>query len=449
MMRRCIADKIGLTLYDRLKNTTIREYFSFYKQTLNWSSDRIKEYQLIKLTKLITHAYSNIPYYRKLFDDNNISPEIIKDYENFKKVPYLLRDDIKNNLKELTPIDTNLKHVYRGSSSGSTGKPINYYIDNNSLSAGRAAMYVGWSFAGWNLGDKGLHIWGNPRVVKEQWKKTSSIIKEIIFNHYKYPAYKLTDYGQFNELIRLIKSGKYTFIDGYTTAIYLLANYVKENNLTLNKFGDVLTTAETLQDYQRVIIEETLGPVYDGYGCSEIEGVANQCIICKNYHIIDPHVIVEYENSIEGQDESKEIVVTELDNYIMPFIRYKIGDMAIKTNNNCEINFSSLKKITGRSSDIIRLPGGGNLVVSSFFGAALMRKMGDNIKQYQIVKTRPDKLIVKLSVNDSFKNEDRNQINRYIDEYLQDKIQYEVQIVDRIDISATGKYKLLIDETRK
>jgi phenylacetate-CoA ligase len=449
MIRRFIADKIGLKLSDRLKNTSVRRYYYLYKQTLYWSAERIKEYQLKQLRRILDHAYYNIPYYRKLFNDNGISPQSINDFEDFKKVPHLLRENIKNNLKELTPLYADLKSVYRGSSSGSTGKPISYYIDNNSLSAGKAAMYLGWSLAGWELGDKGLHVWGNPRIVNEQWNKASSKIKDRVMNHYKYPAFRLTEYSQFIEMLTMIKRKQFRFVDGYMTAIYLLSNYIKEKNITLNKFDYVLTTAETLQDYQRSIIEQTLGPVYDGYGCSEIEGIANQCKICNNYHVMDPHVIVEYGDSVVGDDGSKEIVVTELDNYIMPFIRYKIGDLAIEADNNCEINYSAIKKITGRSSDIIKLPDGGSLVVSSFFGGALMRKIGDNIKQYQIVKTQHDKIIVRISVNESFKNEDKKHIHQYIDEYLRDKIHYEVIIVDRIDLPDTGKFKLLIDETRQ
>lgn len=441
-----MTDRIGLTLFDRLKHTSVRDYYTFYKQTLNWSNDQIKDYQLSKLKRLISHAYSTVPYYQKLFNEHNILPESIKTLEDIKKIPCLSRDDIIKNIEELIPINADLKLVYRGSSSGSTGKPISYFIDNNSASAGKAANYLGWSLAGWKLGDKGLHIWGNPRVVREQWNKLSSKAKEIIFNHYKYPAYRLTDYDQFNELITMLKQKKFIFLDGYTTAIYLLANYVRENDINL-KVDYILTTAETLQDYQRKIIEGTLGPVYDGYGCSEIEGIAYQCSICNNYHVIDPRVIVEYDHINLGEDGSKEIIVTELDNYIMPFIRYKIGDLAIEAKNNCEIKYSSIKKITGRTSDIILLPGGGGLVVASFFGAALLRKLNDKIKQYQIVKTQPDKIIVKLSVNDSFIKEDIEQIKEYLIEYLQNKIQFEIQVVDRIDVSKTGKYKLLVDES--
>ncbi|MCP5051509.1 MAG: hypothetical protein GY940_30355, partial [bacterium] len=176
--------------------------------------------------------------------------------------------------------------------SGSTGKPISYYIGKASQSAGKAAMYTGWHMAGWEPGIKGLHIWGNPTVVKEQWNKTSSKIKDMVFNHYKYPAYKLTEKKEFQHLVSQIKKEKYRLIEGYTTAIYLLANYIAQNNIEMDPCQLVLTTAETLQDFQREAIRQNLGPVYDFYGCSEIEGMAKQCRFCGHYPVIDRRVIL-------------------------------------------------------------------------------------------------------------------------------------------------------------
>ena len=86
---------------------------------------------------------------------------------------------------------------------------------------------------------------------------------------------------------------------------------------------------------------------------------------------------------------AKKIMITDLQNRVLPFIRYENGDIAVPYSNedysNFELKFSKFKTIDGRVSDIIKLPGGGSLVVPSFFGSRMLKNI-DGIKQYQIIK---------------------------------------------------------------
>ena len=224
---------------------------------------------------------------------------------------------------------------------------------------------------------KGLHIWGNPSTVNNEWKRPSSKLKAKILGHHKFPAYKLTDGKNFHELFELINRHNYDFIDGYTNAIFLFADYLKNNNLKLtSNIKCVLTTAENLQEFQRKTIEETIAPVFDTYGCSEINGIAYECSKCGVYHNIDPHVYVEFGEMID-KEGSRELITTDLDNYAFPLIRYKNDDLGVpyEDDANCSIGFSRLKSVTGRQSDIIQLKDGGTLSVPSFFGSMLLKKI--------------------------------------------------------------------------
>jgi len=449
MIKKRLASTISLPLLDLAKGTSVSKYHHLFQKTLTWSKAEIAAYQLRKLKQIVAHAQSEIPFYKENFANSGVNADTLQSLEDLKKFPYLERDDIQYRLPQLTPVGADLSGIYRGSSSGSTGKPISYYIGKNSQSAGRAGIYLGWELAGWKLGTKGIHIWGNPRVVKEQWTKRSSKFKDFMFNHHKYPAYKLTEGKEFDVLITHLQKENYHFIDGYTTAIYLLANYIQQHNVPIKKYAYILTTAETLQDYQRDIIDRNLGKVYDLYGCSEIEGIAHECRLCGNYHVIDPRVIVELDKENPNQDGSCPIIVTELDNTVMPFIRYKIGDLAVPVeHNDCSIPFTALKRISGRVSDIISVPGGGNLVVASFFGAALLKKLEKKINQYQVIKVSEDKIILKLAITEKFGPADEAVINEYLAEYLKGKINHQIETVSEIPPAANGKFKLLVDQTK-
>jgi phenylacetate-CoA ligase len=132
----------------------------------------------------------------------------------------------------------------------------------------------------------------------------------------------------------------------------------------------------------------------------------------------------------------------------MPFIRYQNGDMAIPgEGNDCRIHFKTLKSISGRVSDIIDLPGGGKLVVPSFFGSMLLKQV-DGLLQYQIEKVANNEIIIKLVTSGDFKKKDKEKIELSLQEYLRDKIKWRIQLVDNIPLNKSGKFKLLVDKAK-
>ncbi len=448
-MRKFITQKLGNQLYDLLNKRSLTKYYKIFKPLVNADRKTIVDFQFDKLQSLLEHAYANVPFYRNRFDDLKLKPEDIRSMKDFAAFPSLTREDLQNHWKDIRAANFNKDELSKGSSSGSTGVPVVYFKDTNASSAGKAAHQVGWELSGWEFGMKGLHIWGNPATVNKEWKRLSSKLKTKVYNQYKYPAYQLTEKGKFDELVAYINKMKFDFIDGYTNAIYLLADYVKQNNIKIHKPKYVLPTGENLQGFQKKLMEEVLGDVYDEYGCSEINGIAYECEKCKMYHVLEPHVIVEYGKKITEEEHA--LIITDLDNYGFPLIRYENGDAGIpivEDEINCEIQFQRLKMISGRVSDIIHFRDGGVLSVPSFFGSMLLKQI-NGIIQYQIERTKVDQLIVKLVVGAEFGSSDSKKIEDSLRDYLGDSIRWEIKLVDQIEVNKTGKFKLLIDKTKK
>jgi phenylacetate-CoA ligase len=449
-MKSWLTENIILKLSDKVKGHEVYRFYNEFRETLNLSRNEIEELQTKKLKKLVEYAYINVPFYKQRFIDNKITPGNIKSLDDLQKLPPLTRTELQQNWQNLISTKYSITNLYKGSSSGSTGIPVIYYHDSRGISAGQAAGFLGWSLTGWKLGLKGLHIWGNPTTVKNEWGRTSSKFKAFLFNHHKFPAYKLTDEKEFRELAELIRNKNYDYIDGYTNAIYLLSDYVKANKLLgQDKLKLVLTTAENLQDFQRDSINKYLGPVYDNYGCGEINGIASQCNRCGKYHILDPHVYVEF-GTVVDDEGGRELLITDLDNYAFPLIRYKNDDVAIKIDEKeieCNIKYSRILKISGRHTDIIRFPGGGTLSVPSFFGSMLLKKL-KGIKQYQVIREEENLLTILFVKTNDFSEVDLGLIMESLDEYLNGKMKYNIRFVDKIDVSKTGKFKILIDKIK-
>lgn len=444
-------NRFSILISDLLKRQNTLKYLRLFEGFRNAPPEAISAYRLKRLQMLLDHCERNVPFYRKRFSDCGFSAREFSSLDQMEAIPPLSRQDLQDHWQEIIATNFAGKKLSAGSSGGSTGQPVYYRKDSEATSAGQAAHLLGWSFSGWKMSMKGLHIWGNPTTVNEEWGRLSSRLKARVFRHHKFPAYTLHDGSRLHDLYDLIQREKYDYIDGYTNAIYYFAEYLKSNNLSFSKpLKYVLTTAENLHDFQRRAIADTIAPVFDTYGCSEINSIAFECSRCGLYHIIDPHVMVEYGSAID-EPGNREIYVTDLDNFAFPMLRYRNGDMVIPAEGNlpeCDITFSRIRAISGRETDILRLPDGGMLSVPSFFGSMLLKKV-NGLKQYQVEKVADNMLLINLVTTDRFTNEDMGVIESALEEYLGGRTGYEVRTVDSISMSKSGKFRLVVDHTVK
>ena len=445
MIRHLLSYHVGLPLFDLAKHYSVKRCYEFYQTASKWPIERQHSFRTQKLGRLLEFAYNSVPFYRKRFDSIGFQPQDFKGYETLRQLPILTRSDIQENMSDLLAKGVDTRKSYRGSSSGSTGEPVVFYQNNESLSAGLAALYFIWYRCGWRFGDRMLTIWGNPTTVKVDWQRRSSKIKSRLFNEIKFPAYLLTEQNRLDDVVLLLKKRRISYIQGYTNAIYLLADYIQSGAISVPACRAIFTTAENLHEYQRRTIEAVLGPVFDFYGCGEIMGVAAQTLNNQNYEIVTPHTILEFGNVIDEQD-GRELVLTDLDNRVMPFIRYINGDIAVPTPENPDAIPLCFSRINGRVSDIIRLPDGGSLTVPSFFGSRLLKDL-NGFRRYQIERTEPNVIVARIEVDKNFNQIDYEKLARALADYLPEAITWKIELCDRIALSPNGKFKLVIDRT--
>ena len=442
-----IYERAVLGANDMFSGLEVNSFLREFRKVQNRSVSVVKAYQLKRLKSLLSYAGKSSPYYRELFKEIKFIPEEFQCLADLKKLPILSRESLLSHSSSILSETYKTDTLYKGSSSGSTGTPIVFYTDTKAKSAGKAAGLLAWELTPWKFGMKGLHIWGHPETVIGQWNKLSSRLKARIYRHHKFAAHNFTDPGRFQELYVLCKKQKYSYLDGYTMAIYMFAKFLSDHSLKVPSVKFVLTTGENLQGYQRDVIESVIGPVYDLYGCSEINGIANECSECGQYHTIDPHVFVEFSEPINDDGDCK-LIITDLDNYAFPLIRYENGDLGKPGNSQgCSVPFGSMKDISGRVTDLIVLENGGILSVPGFFASTVF-KHAPGLKQYQIVRDKIDHLIIKLVIDSTFNEEQNRFIKRSVGDYLDGKIRWDIDIVNQIPVSKTGKTKLVVDLTK-
>jgi len=447
MIRKFIAKHIGFPLQDYVKKTEIVSTIKALKLSENWDEKEMYEYRLSKLQALVKHAYENVPYYTELFDRLNISPADIKALNDITKIPILTKELARENQEKLVSTNVLFKPVSKGKTGGTTGVPLVVYSDTNNRSFTWASYYRWYNWIGLEKEDPVLSLWGAKSILKPTLKKKYlELFINWIQNNKTLNTYAIND-----ETLPLIYDQMLKFnpvlIKGYLSAIILIGKYMQKNNLPANKGLRALSsTTETLLPMYRNFLQEVFKvPIYDQYGCGEVSAISYECTKHKGLHINEEHVYIESLNEYDDPvfNDSGRLVVTSLDNYIMPFIRYENGDMASMLTEKCSCGLDSalMNNIDGRTVDTISLKNGAK--AHGVFFTSLLYEVGittDIISRFQITQYPSNAIHFCIESQES------------IEKTLLDKLEKEVlRFVDEVSISVvtyipneqTGKFKYI------
>ncbi len=421
----------------------LRFFYSLQK-TQWWPIQRLKRLQEHKLRFILKHAYQNVPYYRRLLHTKKLKPQDFKSVEDLAKLPILTKDDIRQHFSSLITCDFMMYWPIATATGGSTGEPLRFFIDLGSASAGGAVLRRGWSYAGYKFGDKTAVLAGLS-LVSEREEAVKTAAKRIIKRMVNFPAINLS-----REILevytkRMIKFEP-KFIRGYPSSIFFFADFLKEKEIDLIHPRAVFTTAEMLLPHQRKLIQEVFQcNVFDGYGAFDGGTAAFECEEHCGHHMAVEKTVMEFvdeDGNPVGEGEDGRIIATDLFNYAMPFIRYDTGDMGAYSSEECSCGrkLPLMKKILGRTTDILRFKTGAVLSGPSL---TLIFKDFD-IRQYQVVQTSDDSMVVKIIKGKTYSGEDTEKICRILKGAVGGEVNVRFEFVNYIESTKSGKWKIVI-----
>ncbi len=445
---------IFLPFGDALLGTNVSNRLQFLEKSQWWSSQKLEEFQNKKLRELIRHAYNNVPYYHNLFRSLNLIPDDIRSIEDLSKLPILTKDEIRKNMNDFVAINIPKKKMIRVSTSGSSGIPFEFIIDNNELSTFRAMGIRTWEVAGYNLGDKIATVSGSallPQRMTFLKKMSFTVNRNLPLSSFNMNSEKVMSYSK-----RLLDFNP-KFLRGYPSSISIIAKYIIENNIEFN-LSAVMTTAETLLPSQRKTIMEAFNcDVFDLCGCKDGGECLFECGEHVGYHVGCEQSIHEFvnENGISvSNNEVGSIVLTDLWNYSMPFIRYDAGDLAIYTDEMCSCGrgLPLVKSIVGRTADQIVLPDG-SLLPGLTFTDILDNSGNDGnahkIDDYQIIQENINKFTINLVINENYSENTTSEILNFFEGHMGIPLDIDFKFVDKIPKTKANKRKLIISKVRE
>ena len=426
-------EKINLTL------TTYFKAWQFIKRQDN--PDRIAEVQNEKLRKLVKYSYEKIKYYHELFDEYRIRPDDIKTAADLVKVPVLTKEQFRNRFWDFLPKELPACRVSR--TSGSTGIPVCILSDTNSRLNNSAAVIR-------YRRQLGIDFWGTPILTLQKNQLEPRKRPHWTFLQGLHKTYYINPYTNLNAevdySIEVLSKLKKPAIIGITPAIRALAWQIRDGYLPQLRPSVVLTTGEYLSSQVRELLEDTFKvKVTDIYACNEAGDIAWQCKKGQLYHINADNCIVEIlkDGKTAEKGQTGEVVITNLNRYSIPFIRYKNGDMSGLAEDKCQCGckLPVLSQIAGRTGEDIYLPDGNIIPWNQLKG--FMNH--PDIRQFQLVQNEDGSLTVKFVPEEKSNIEEtKNILISRFRGLLGDSIRIDFSIVEKIDPAPSGKSKLVI-----
>lgn len=413
-----------------IKNKEFRKIYSLLEQREELSLERIKEYQFNQLKSILIHAYQNVPYYQEIFNKVSFDPFKFSDFEQIEHIPFLTREIITDNFDKIISKRRVENGYYIGTTGGSTGLPLKFLLDYDSVYKENAFIYYYRKRLGYNLYDK-LTTFRQVDFGNKLWRY-NPMHNEVIFSPMKLSKVTIAAYA------KKINDFRPHYLNGYLSAIWYFAKLLEEYQISLTfKLKGIFLISENMDPNQRKFVEQFFNvKSMTFYGHSERCIIAEEVITDR--YIFDPYY--GYAEQIHIEDNRYAIVGTGFLNHKMPFIRYKTDDICFADNQyySIEGKRSSTKGLYGVNNEF--MPNTAFLLRNPVF---------KNITIYQFIQNEKGKADLLIIVNKSFKMEELDLIKKEIDNQTKGIIKLEIKIVDSLIFSPRGKYQMFVTNVGK
>ena len=429
-----------------------RELFLELKQSEWLSRAELDELQLRKLQRLIQHAYVHVPHYRDSMRRAGLDPGAVTGLEDVRLLPLLTKDDVRKRLYfDLFADNHDKGRMLRIATSGSTGEPFVTYGDQYQLEFRFATTLRALEWTGWRFGDRQARLW-HQTIGMSRLEILRERVDAFFMRRMFVPAFELSA-DQLAHFVGRIRKHRPVVVDGYAESLNFLATYVREGGDPGFRVPAIISSAQSLPEQSRDAVEQAFGArVHDKYGSREFSGIAYECGQSRNHHVMDESYLVEL--LVDGRPaqpgEIGEVVITDLNNFSVPLIRYRIGDLAVAVDPTtpcpCGRHLSPVGRIEGRTQAIVHCANG-TWLPGSFF-LHVLKDYEYAVRFFQVYQAEPGAFTLRIVQNSRFTQEALAELLAELRTYTGEDTAIDVEFVDEIPLLRTGKRSPVVSDVR-
>ncbi|MBN1163391.1 MAG: phenylacetate--CoA ligase family protein [Candidatus Krumholzibacteriota bacterium] len=441
--------KFLFPFYDRvIKRRNIYNYYRQISPRAWLPLEELRRLQQEKLRRLVAYSARQVPFYERLFAGKGIDIDRVDSIDILRKAGIsLTKEMVRAAGDDLLSREFDKARLHSNATSGSTGDPVTCYMtyDNWCMKVAGKKRTEDW--VGKPVGTRTTMIWGHKSRPSLRMRMKYALYWK--FQNYQFLSAFNIGEESLLDYVEKIKRHRSRFIESYVTVVYLMAQAIVKHRVTPPRLDGILIGAERLFDFQKERIEDAFQcPVFNRYGSSEFMSIASECKEQQGLHINVDNLWVEV---VDDQDrpvvgEPGHIVITDLENKALPFIRYRIGDLGIMSAESCSCGrtFPLLQDVVGRAADTFKTEDGRE-IHEMFFIWKLDRMPG--VRKFQVVQKSLKEAQVNVEEDGTLS---REKISAFIVEKLEELtsqgVSISVNYLDQIPLTKVGKMKFFISE---
>ncbi|MEW6087751.1 MAG: hypothetical protein AB1498_05550 [bacterium] len=360
-----VYNKIVESVYAFAGSVSKYDAWQKYKVLLKnqWlSREEIEKLQWKKLKAILDYSYRTVPFYKNKFDRAGIKPEDINTPADMLLIPITTKEELMEEKMPLNP-DLKAEGLEWIKTSGTTGTPLNWPFDVKTYSIKYALFLRGLNYTGWQPGDKIASLWWHTH--SSYGNESFSKIKKFayFFGHRRvlFPPITRDSTDADPRLLKYIydnlASSPPKVFETSTDSLLMFGYFMEENGLKPLKIENIISIGLLTDAIREKLKKYFQGEIFNRYGPHEMEGIGHDCSRHEGLHLSADSYYFE---CMRGGKPAKpgecgNFVITDLDNYTQPFIRYKIGDRGSFSQKMCPCGrgLPLINYLEGRSADFV------------------------------------------------------------------------------------------------
>jgi phenylacetate-CoA ligase len=448
-MHRWLLPHVVAPVYERATGrrpwTTLRRL-----RELQWRTpDELEARAVDSLRGLLGHARAQVPYYRDLMGRAGVRPEDIRAVEDLAGLPITTKADLRAALPDgALAAGVPASRRLRGRTSGSTGQPFEFYLDQDDADIRRGSYLFFREWAGappWytrvlvaipsfvppHYRPSPWLTWGRRLLLGER-------VEHLHTDHLTLPRIRAK--------LRHLTRGRPYFLYGPPSYLAHLSRLLLDSGEPVPRApAVVIACGETLTDFDRRVIERALGcRVVSHYSTLEVLYLGQTCPDeASVLHTNSERAIVRVvrpDGRAAAPGEPGRVVVTDLANFVMPFVNYDLGDVAVTTPPcRCGRGLPTLGRLEGRVGELIHTPLRVVSAVTLSYYLTDICHATPYLREFQAIVEGPRSVVLRVVPTPEFGPEPASIIRASLEDLLGPGVAVRVEPVERIPLEPSGK----------
>ncbi|MDG2383409.1 MAG: hypothetical protein P8N76_17190 [Pirellulaceae bacterium] len=452
---------------------TRSNYWQMRRSIQKWqrrSRNQIRELQLSSLKAIVEHAAEKVPFYRDRFREAGFDPKSLRGLDDISRLPITTKKDIQLNFPDrMLSEDVNAEDLRFLGTRGTTNRLMIAQDFSRRDHARATQLFVQTEDASYRVGKRQLTIPPDAcsvvcgvegmrertvsrhllKMLREGSLLSPSLISDLrglVMNNWIDNATILPPLDssggdamevELERYVKTVSDLRPALLFALPEYLIWLARFVKENQLEL-RIPEIRPMGANMSRSARQFIESHLGgSVREHYGSLELGNMAFDCQEKSGMHLLEDQFFIETTDRRSAVESGGlgSVTVTDFHNFVMPLIRYQVGDVARVDNRNCDCGRTS-RRITleGRVDDTFVID---DRWITPEAVAEFFTKF-DDVFDFQLVEKRSGRWELLYVAN--YENVDESELQQACLQVLGGGM-LKVRRVQRIIPEASGKFR--------